>query len=208
MAGLRELKKQQTRRAIIDAALHLFAEHGFDQVPVARVARAAEVSEATVFNYFPAKEDLVHDGMDDFGASLVAAVRERPAGTSLVEAFRAALMSPQRLVDSPETVAQIVTAARIAADSPTLRARERQVYERCTRALADVIAEETGAAPFDVEPWVLANALMGVNRALKDLVHGMALAGHGGAEIAEAARVQGERGFALLESHPGSPNGM
>ena len=46
--------------------MRLFLERGFDQVSVAEVARAADVSEATVFNYFPTKEDLVYERMDAF----------------------------------------------------------------------------------------------------------------------------------------------
>ena len=57
--GLRERKKRQTREAIAQAAMALFVARGFDAVTVADVARAADVSEKTVFNYFPAKEDLV-----------------------------------------------------------------------------------------------------------------------------------------------------
>ena len=57
--GLRERKKEQTRQLIAETARRLFSERGFDRVTVAEVARAAEVSEQTVFNYFPTKEDLV-----------------------------------------------------------------------------------------------------------------------------------------------------
>ena len=88
--GLRERKKRQTRAAIADAAMALFAEHGFDAVTVADVARAADVSEKTVFNYFPAKEDLVLHGGEERRAALIEAIRSRPAGVSLVEPFRAA----------------------------------------------------------------------------------------------------------------------
>ena len=60
--GLRERKKRQTRQLLADTARRLFSERGFEQVSVAEIARAADVSAATVFNYFPTKEDLVFSG--------------------------------------------------------------------------------------------------------------------------------------------------
>jgi Transcriptional regulator len=59
--GLRETKKLQTRQAIADSAMGLFVERGFDHVTVGDVARHAGVSEKTVFNYFPTKEDIFFD---------------------------------------------------------------------------------------------------------------------------------------------------
>lgn len=57
--GLRELKKQRTRQTLSEAAVRLFMERGYDNVSVAEVAAAAEVSKPTLFRYFAAKEDLV-----------------------------------------------------------------------------------------------------------------------------------------------------
>ncbi len=59
--GLRERKKRQTRQHISDVATGLFLERGFDAVTIAEVAEAADVSVNTVYNYFPAKEDLFLD---------------------------------------------------------------------------------------------------------------------------------------------------
>jgi AcrR family transcriptional regulator len=59
--GLRERKKARTRQVIADAAARLFAERGYERVAVSDVARAAEVSEQTVYNYFQTKEQLVVD---------------------------------------------------------------------------------------------------------------------------------------------------
>src|SRR4051794_29442669 len=82
--GLRARKKRQTRAAIAAAAMDLFRSRGFDAVTIADIAAAADVSRKTVFNYFPAKEDLVFEAGQERRAALVQAIRERPAGASLV----------------------------------------------------------------------------------------------------------------------------
>ena len=86
--GLRERKKQKTREEIFEAARELFGKRGFESVTVAEVARAADVSQVTVFNYFPTKEDLFYAGMQFFEEQLLEAVRSRPPGEPAVKAFR------------------------------------------------------------------------------------------------------------------------
>src|SRR3954447_18223229 len=73
MNGLRERKKAATRQAISDVATGLFEARGFEAVTVAEIARAADVSAKTVFNYFPAKEDLFFDAEDAVRDALVSA---------------------------------------------------------------------------------------------------------------------------------------
>lgn len=77
-SSLRERKKTQQRERIADVAARLFAEYGYDAVSVADVARGADVSDQTVYNYFPAKKDLVLDRADEFRELYANAVRERP----------------------------------------------------------------------------------------------------------------------------------
>src|SRR3954468_689632 len=93
--GLRERKKEQTRRLIAETARRLFAERGFDAVTVGEVARAADVSEKTVFNYFATKEDLFYAGMEAFEDRLLGAVRDRGPGETALAAFRRFLLEPQ-----------------------------------------------------------------------------------------------------------------
>jgi AcrR family transcriptional regulator len=199
--GLRERKKQQTRNRITEAAIGLFAERGFDRVPVAEVARAADVSEATVFNYFPTKEDLVYQGMEEFEAELVDAVRTRPAGVSVLDAFRDFLLRPRAALATGDAtgVARIATAARIIAGSPALQARELRTFDRHTATLADLLARESRARSTKIEPWVVANALMGVQRAMKDAVHRQALAGRDGSRIVRDVLAQARAALDVLE---------
>ena len=160
--SLRERKKELTRQAIADAAQRLFVERGFEAVTVAEVARAAGVSEGTVFNYFPTKEDLFYSGMEIFEAALVEAVRDRARGESVLSAFRRFVLERSGRLAADDVAEIIATAARIVSASPALQAREREIVARYTDSLAALIAEETGAAADDLEPWAVANALMGV----------------------------------------------
>jgi AcrR family transcriptional regulator len=197
--GLRERKKQQMRQAIAETARDLFAERGFEAVTVAEVARAANVSEGTVFNYFPTKEDLFYGPMEVFEAQLVEAVGARAPGESVLAAVRRFVLDGTRRLAAEEVADVIVRAAQIVTASPSLQAREREIVAHYTRALAAVIAEETGVGADDVEPQVVANALMGAQRALVDRVRASVLAGRRGPKLAADARSQGRRAFARLE---------
>jgi AcrR family transcriptional regulator len=203
--GLRERKKQQTRRLIADTARRLFAERGFERVTVAEIAREAGVAEKTVFNYFPTKEDLFYSRLEAFEAELLEAIRTREPGESVLGAFRGFLLRPRGLFDlgargeDQEATRQIQTITRVITESPALLARERQVFERYAAALAALIAEETGSAPTDVEPRAVANALLGVHRALIDYSRERTLAGARASQVAGELRAQAEQAFARLE---------
>jgi AcrR family transcriptional regulator len=198
--GLRERKKERRRQLIAEAAHGLFSERGFEAVTVAEVARAADVSEGTVFNYFPTKEELFYSGMEAFEAQLVEAVRERPAGESVLAAFRRFVLERSSRLAEEQVADVIASAARIIDGSPALQARERQIVAGFTGALADLIAEEQGARGGTVEAWAVANALMGVQRALVAHVRARVLAGVRGRALAAEVRAQGKRAFARLEA--------
>jgi AcrR family transcriptional regulator len=198
--GLRERKKQRTRELITEAAWRLFAERGFDAVTVADVAAAAEVSPATVFNYFGTKEDLVYSRMEAFEEELLAAIRERPAGDSILEAFSRFVLQERGLLaeTDPESAARLATITRVITESPALLGRERRIYARYADSLAGLIAAETGADALDPEPWVVGNALIGVHRALIDSVRRRALAGERNPRLAREVRAEGERALGTL----------
>jgi AcrR family transcriptional regulator len=196
--GLRERKKEQTRAAIAEAALRLFAERGFDAVTVAEVAEAANVSTATVFNYFPTKEDLLYSRFEAFEEELLAAVRDRPVGESVLDAFGRFIIERSRSGANRDLGARVRTTARIISDSRALLERERQIVARYADALAELIADETGAKPDDLRPRVAAGALMAVHRALIDSARRRARSGRGLSRLAADLEAEGERALALL----------
>jgi AcrR family transcriptional regulator len=197
--GLRERKKARTRVTIREAALELFAARGFERAKVAEIAARAEVSEATVYNYFPTKEDLVYGELETFRSAMLAAVRDRAAGVSAAEAFRDFLLgqrAPVRAGDEPD---RLVAITRIITTSPALLARERLVDDESTAALADLIAAQLRAPAGDVRPWVTANALLGVHRALIAFLRQQVLSGVGGPLLTRRVRAQTVKAFALLD---------
>jgi AcrR family transcriptional regulator len=197
--GLRERKKQQTRRAIADAAKRLFLERGFEQVSVAEVARAADVSEQTVFNYFPTKEDLVYERMDTFEAELLTAVRERPEGESPLRAFVHFILDRSDSAASGEGRRRVAELTRLVSASPSLMARERQIVAKYTDAMAALLAEETEASTDDIEPRMTAEAMMAFHRSLVDFARRRALSRTNSARYASEIRAAGEHALALLE---------
>ena len=199
--GLRERKKQRTRQQIADTARRLFLARGFDDVPVAEIAREAEVSEATVFNYFPTKEDLVFNRMEVFEEELLDAIRDRAEGESFVEAFGRFVLRPRGYLASDDPVATegMRATARLITGSPALLAREREILDRYTDALAAFIAQERRTPGDDPEPWVMANALIGVHRALIAYTHRQALAEVPNRRIARNVVRHGKRALVLLE---------
>jgi AcrR family transcriptional regulator len=197
--GLRERKKQQTRRAIAEAAKRLFLERGFDQVSVAEVARAADVSEQTVFNYFPTKEDLVYERLDTFEDELLAAVRERPVGESPLRAFVRFILDRSDRAASGEGRRRVAELTRLVNASPSLMARERQVVAKYTDALAAVLAEETGADSGDIEPRLAAEAMMAFHRSLIEFARRRAPTRTSTGSYASEIRAAGEHALALLE---------
>src|ERR687888_909247 len=197
--GLRERKKERTRQTIAETARRLFAERGFEQVTVAEVARAADVSEGTVFNYFPTKEDLFYPQMEEFETMLVEAVRDRPAGEPVSTAFARALLERTGRLGAGQRAEFIARTSRTNGASPSLQAREREVVEHAVRALAALLAEETGARPTDAEPLAVAWALMGVQRALTVCVRSSILAGRRGPRFVADVRAQARRAFARLD---------
>ena len=136
MAGLRERKKRATRAAIHDAGMRLFAEQGFAGTTVDQIAEAADVSRATVFHYFPTKEDIVFGDAPLAVEALAEALRGRPA----IPAVREWLGGLAGWIE-PDLVLQL----RLVREVPGVGARRFQLYGDFERVLADALEQELGA---------------------------------------------------------------
>ncbi|MEW2545527.1 TetR family transcriptional regulator [Streptomyces sp. NPDC047002] len=142
MTGLRERKKEQTRQRIAAVALRMFAERGFDAVPVGEIAAAAEVAKATLFAYFPTKESLALHGVG--GDDLAGIVAARPAGLTFLDALRAhyRAFTAERVPEAD--LGALLVRIRVIQGSPALQNAASALLYRQRLALAEVLAEAYG----------------------------------------------------------------
>ncbi|GAA3131560.1 TetR family transcriptional regulator [Planomonospora alba] len=156
--GLRERKKRRTRQALVEAAVGLFEQRGYDQVTVAEIARAAEVSTRTFFLHFQTKEDVLFANADvrvDLGVQVIAG---RRPGERYLDVLARAM--EQMIGDSWDADLASGLAAlrvRLAASAPALQAR---LLQRYVTAQTELAGELHRAYPEELDP-VTAAALVG-----------------------------------------------
>jgi AcrR family transcriptional regulator len=138
MAGLRERKKLATRAAIHDGAMRLFAERGFAGTTIDQIAEAADVSRATVFSYFPAKEDIVWGDAPQALAALDALLRDAPEGGT-VATVRAWLRQATGWLEP-----RLLLQRKLAAEVPVVGARRVQILREAESVIAAALEREWG----------------------------------------------------------------
>jgi AcrR family transcriptional regulator len=183
--GLRARRKQENRELIAATAARLFADRGFENVAVIDVARAAEVSEQTVYNHFPAKEDLVLDRDEELRDRLVDRIRGRADGTSPAAAIR-----PDALawVDAMATMSREQIRGGLgylAVNSPAVRRLSLAMTDRHADALAVALAD---TFPEPAVAKLHAIALAWVFQTITDETGRRARHGHAPARIARELR--------------------
>jgi AcrR family transcriptional regulator len=141
VAGLRERKKLATRIAIRDAAMKLFADHGFGGTTIDQIAEAADVSRATIFSYFPTKEEIVFGDGGVAIDALATLLRERPEGVTTIAFVRGWLDQLTGWFE-PELVLQ----QQLAREVPVIGARRLQLYGEAERSIAESLDAELGHA--------------------------------------------------------------
>ncbi|MEU8624968.1 TetR/AcrR family transcriptional regulator [Streptomyces sp. NPDC048669] len=195
---LRERKKRATRQRISDVATGLFVANGFDNVTVAQIARAAEVSAMTVFNYFPRKEDLFLDRIPQAIELLTGAVRRRGPGEPPLNALRHLALE---LLDQRHPLSAVGDGYphfwRIVIASPALRTRAREGVEELEEALALALAETD---PGCADPAFAAALTVAAYRSVYVTTARRLLAGEAAAMLADDHRARVCAAFDALEA--------
>src|SRR5215510_232105 len=166
--GLRERKKRLMRQQLSDTATRMFLDRGFDAVRVADVAEACEVSEKTVFNYFPTKESLVLDRFEATMASLRTGLADPgvpPIEAALaildrelygMTAWLAAQNDPRQAAQAIQRFGDLIRA------TPSLRAYQADMMDQFVSVAAEILAVRAGMSAGDPEPQIAARALLGL----------------------------------------------
>lgn len=173
MDGLRERRKQRTRKALSDAAAAMFAERGFDRVTISEIAAAAEVAVGTVFNYFRTKEELFFDREEQLTAGLIQAVS---GSDDPIPAFRAWHESELDFLLDPRAAGLTLRFFRTIAESQTLPDAELRLHRRLEAALSEALGEP-----------ILAALLLAAHRSVLELARADVLAGRPPRRATEAA---------------------
>ncbi|MEU7879951.1 TetR/AcrR family transcriptional regulator [Microbispora bryophytorum] len=198
--GLRERKKRETRQRIADVAMGLFLQRGFDNVTVAEVARAADVSVNTVFNYFRTKEDLFLDRGEESEDMLARVVRERRAGETAVEAVRRDYFEAIDAADWRYGMSEgLDLFTQRVRESAALQSRVHMLDVNREERLARTLAEEADADPDDLTPRLVAAQICATVRTLTRHFAMWQMAGEDAALIRADVREHAERAFDLLE---------
>ncbi|WBQ08571.1 acyl-CoA-like ligand-binding transcription factor [Kribbella sp. CA-293567] len=172
--GRRERKKQETRAALIAAALRLAVQKGPDEVTVEEISEAADVSVRTFFNYFPHKEHAILGRDPEETEHALRRVREAPAGLSPLTVMRLvmakALDDLDGVDDRKSSIAQRI---ELIMRSPALLSQFVQLGAEDERLLAVALAERMGEPAASVRPaLIVGTATLAVRTAVQQRKYG------------------------------------
>ncbi|MBM7789348.1 TetR/AcrR family transcriptional regulator [Tenggerimyces flavus] len=146
--GLRERKTARTRRQIVDVALDLFVEQGYDETTMEQIAERAEVGSTTLYRYFPSKDLLILDRFTQ-SMDLGARLRSRPSTESLSVALGAVIhASIEGFADEDGRVTAL---RRIVDNAPVPRARLWDLVAQAQSDLESAIAARLDRPPGDLQ---------------------------------------------------------
>jgi len=162
--GRRERKKERTRRELVDAAVRLFAERGFEETTVEDISNAADVSPRTFFRYFRTKEEVLFSDHPRTVEVLKRTLEERPEDERILRSVAAGMAAVARTFEEdPEAY---LTRVRLDIQSPTVAASALHIQQDWARVIARFVAARLGVDPRrDLRPGLVSGAAVAAFRA-------------------------------------------
>ncbi|MFD3508140.1 mycofactocin system transcriptional regulator [Nocardia sp. NPDC058666] len=155
-----------TRRELEVIAMRLFAEHGFDDITVERIAAEAGVSERTFFRYFPTKAEVLWHQFDNEVHDLQAAFAAVPDDEPMMAAVRRIVVAANRY--RAQDIPELRTRMRLVSGVPALSAGAGAHYDAWERAVGEFAAKRLGASPEDLIPLAIGRTTLAAARAAFD----------------------------------------
>ncbi|RSM60854.1 TetR family transcriptional regulator [Amycolatopsis sp. WAC 01376] len=140
--GLRERTRRAVRAELAEVAIGLFARQGFEETTVEEIARAAGLTKRSFFRYFPAKEDVVLDGIDLTGEKVVADLGARPAEEDPWASLQHVLRRWQEEIHASE---RTLATLRLIETTPALGGRLQQRRAEWRQRVSDALRDRPGA---------------------------------------------------------------
>ena len=151
--GLRERKKQATRRALHDAAVRLALDEGLEHLTVEEISAAADVSVRTFFNYFPSKEQAIL-GDDVFPADEGQTAALMAGASSVLEGLHRVAIA--LAADTSSRREQVLMRWQLMERYPALIPQMFARLQEFEKVLASAVASRTGDAADDAYPQLMA----------------------------------------------------
>ncbi len=145
---LRERKKLRTREALIDTALELFTERGFDSVTLDELCDRVDISKRTFFRTFTSKEDVAMAPLRDLWATFLTDLADRePEPGPLPRTLEESLLATLNRMPAEGWAARAVRSHRLAQSTPAMAASNLEFCARTVRAALEILRER-----FDLDP--------------------------------------------------------
>jgi AcrR family transcriptional regulator len=164
--GLRERKKQRTRDQIVEAAMRLFADRGYQATTIADIAAAADVAPRTFFSYFPSKEAVVFHNVERDLDGLAGTLRDRRPGETAFDALRRWIDSMFEAWAADEEEA--VLRKRLCREDEGLANFQGGMLLRIHELLREAIARDLDEPPDALRPRLVAAAAVAALSSLSD----------------------------------------
>jgi AcrR family transcriptional regulator len=142
--GRRQRRRDRTRAALMEAALRLFGERGYDATTIEEITEAADVAPRTFFSYFSSKEEVLFGEHPERREALIDELRERLVHEPIWPAVSAAMLT---VIDAFEADPEFFLArGRLYTRWPALRSAVLRINDALIESVAAVLVERMGTS--------------------------------------------------------------
>ncbi|MBC9879863.1 TetR family transcriptional regulator [Bradyrhizobium sp. INPA01-394B] len=162
--GRRARKKEEVRQRIANEAKRLFLERGFAATTIEDIAAAADISQRSFFDYFPAKEDVVLAWHEEFQSAFIANLLKRPMSEAPIVAAREALVEAVGKYGLED-----VRNHAILYKERAIKARDHLKYAMLESALADALSQRSNRKADELRIRLVAMVVVGALRVTSEV---------------------------------------